>query len=92
MPTLNWIGKDKVVNHAATVPFHVLEHKYNFGGESENKIIHGYNLLALKFHLTKYEGRIKCIYISSKKVKIYQGMINGYVMYPRIILLKKFFG
>lgn len=63
MPTLNWIGKDKVVNHAATVPLHVLEHVYNFGGKSENKIIHGDNLLALKSLLPKYEGRIKCIYI-----------------------------
>ena len=64
MPTLNWIGKDKVVNHAATVPFHVLEHVYNFGGESENKIIHGDNLLALKSLLPEYEGRIKCIYMT----------------------------
>ena len=63
MPTLNWIGKDKVVNHAAQVPFHVLEHKYNFGGESENKIIHGDNLLVLKSLLPEYEGRVKCIYI-----------------------------
>ena len=63
MPTLNWIGKDKVVNHAAAVPFHVLEHKYNFGGTSENKIIHGDNLLALKSLLPEYEGRVKCIYI-----------------------------
>ena len=63
MLTLNWIGKDKVVNHAAQVPFHVLEHKYNFGGESENKIIHGDNLIALKSLLPEYEGRVKCIYI-----------------------------
>lgn len=63
MPVLHWIGKDKVVNHATSVPFHVLEHKYNFGGESENKIIHGDNLLALKSLLPEYEGRIKCIYI-----------------------------
>ena len=63
MPTLNWIGKDKVVNHAAAVPFYVLEHKYNFGGASENKIIHGDNLLALKSLLPEYEGRVKCIYI-----------------------------
>ena len=63
MPTLNWIGKDKVVNHASAVPFHVLEHVYNFGGESENKIIHGDNLLALKSLLPEYERRIKCIYI-----------------------------
>ena len=63
MPTLNWIGKDKVVNHANAVPFHVLEYKYNFGGESENKIIHGDNLLALKSLLPEYEGCIKCVYI-----------------------------
>ena len=63
MPTLNWIGKDKVVNHATAVPFHVLEHVYNFGGASENKIIHGDNLLALKSLLLEYEGRVKCIYI-----------------------------
>jgi len=30
MPTLNWIGKDKVVNHHQDVPFRVLEHKYNY--------------------------------------------------------------
>ena len=47
MPELTWIGKDKVVKHDDAVPFRVLEHKYNFAGESENKIIHGDNLLAL---------------------------------------------
>lgn len=63
MPELTWIGKDKVKNYAAKVPLHVLEHKYNFGGASENKIIHGDNLLALKSLLPEYEGRVKCIYI-----------------------------
>ena len=63
MPTLNWMGKDKVVNYAAQVPFHVLNHKYNFGGDTDNKIIHGDNLLALKSLLPVYENRIKCIYI-----------------------------
>ena len=71
MPTLNWIGKDKVVNHHLEVPFHVLERQYSFDAEgchaedngSENMIIHGDNLLALKSLLPKYEGRIKCIYI-----------------------------
>lgn len=28
MPTLNWIGKDKVVNHHLDVPFYTHEHKY----------------------------------------------------------------
>lgn len=28
MPTLHWIGKDKVINHHMDVPFKVLEHSY----------------------------------------------------------------
>lgn len=71
MPTLNWIGKDKVLNHHLEVPFHVLERQYSFDESgkheedngSENMIIHGDNLLALKSLLPKYEGKIKCIYI-----------------------------
>lgn len=30
MPTLNWIGKEKVINHHQDVPFRVLEHEYGF--------------------------------------------------------------
>lgn len=71
MPTLNWIGKDKVLNHHLEVPFHVLERQYSFDeagkheedNGSENMIIHGDNLLALKSLLPKYDGKIKCIYI-----------------------------
>lgn len=64
MPTLNWIGKDKVINHHQDVPYKILEHQYTFGSDiSENKIIHGDNLEALKSLLPEYEGRIKCIYI-----------------------------
>ena len=72
MPTLNWIGKEKVINHHRDVPYRILEHKYGFNatdGEvkevvnSGNKIIHGDNLEALKSLLPEYEGKIKCIYI-----------------------------
>ena len=64
MPTLEWIGKDKVINHHQEVPFRILDKKYTFNAEnSENMIIHGDNLLALKSLLPKYEGRIDCIYI-----------------------------
>ncbi len=64
MPTLHWIGKDKVINHHQDVPYKILEHQYTFGEEnSENKIIHGDNLEALKALLPEYEGKIKCIYI-----------------------------
>ena len=37
MPTLNWIGKDKVVNHHQDVPFKVLEQKYGLTAENGNK-------------------------------------------------------
>ena len=63
MPTLDWIGKEKVVNHHMDVPYRILEKKYSYGEESDNMIIHGDNLEALKSLLPKYEGRVKCIYI-----------------------------
>ena len=86
MPTLEWIGKEKVINHHQEVPFRVLDRQYSFdengqhAGEkvncaegareaalgrngSENMIIHGDNLDALKALLPRYEGRVKCIYI-----------------------------
>ena len=71
MPTLEWIGKSKVINHHQDVPFRVLKRKYSFdeNGQhdedngSENMIIRGDNLEALKALLPRYEGRVKCIYI-----------------------------
>jgi adenine-specific DNA-methyltransferase len=57
MPTLNCIGKEKVINHHRDVPFKILEHKYGFNEKdgqvnepvnSGNKIIHGDNLESLK--------------------------------------------
>ena len=64
MPTLEWIGKDKVVNHHMEVPYRVLERRYTYNREtSENGIIRGDNLEALKSLLPRYEGKIKCIYI-----------------------------
>ena len=71
MPTLEWIGKEKVINHHMDVPYRVLNrvYSYDLNGQysedngSENKIIHGDNLEALKSLLPEYVGRIKCIYI-----------------------------
>ena len=37
MPTLNWIGKDKVINHHMDVPFKVLEHSYGFDNGNKRK-------------------------------------------------------
>lgn len=56
IPVLEWIGKSEVVNHHLDVPYCVLDRKYSYDENgrheedngSENMIIHGDNLLALK--------------------------------------------
>ena len=75
MPTLNWIGKDAVVNHHKEVPFHlfrcdpklsVSQDLTGFGNLSslnDNLLVQGDNLLALKALLPHYAGQVKCIYI-----------------------------
>ena len=67
MPTLEWIGKGKVVNHHQEVPYRVLERQYSYdeAGQhaedngSENMIIRGDNLEALKALLPRHEVRVK---------------------------------
>ena len=97
MPTLNWIGKEKVINHHQDVPYRVLEKKYTYADgkddnsiESENKIIHGDNLEALKSLLPKYEGKINCIYIDPPYNTGNEGWVyNDNVSDPK---LKKWLG
>lgn len=97
MPTLSWIGKEKVLTHH--VPYHVLDHKYGFRSSDPgdtsptgdgNMIIHGDNLEALKALLPRYEGAVKCIYIdppynTGKEGWVYDDNVND----PR---LKKWLG
>jgi len=66
MPTLNWIGKEAVINHHLEVPFHLLKDVPELGcGDpgSGNLIVEGDNLVALKALLPYYAGRVKCICI-----------------------------
>jgi hypothetical protein len=66
MPTLNWIGKEAVVNHHRQVPFHLLKDvpELSCGDPgSGNLIVQGDNLIALKALLPYYAGQVKCIYI-----------------------------
>ena len=63
---LTWIGKDNPEYEIANIEPRILEERkdLSYGDpKSENMIIHGDNLLALKALLPEYEGRIKCIYI-----------------------------
>jgi len=66
MPTLNWIGKEAVVNHHREVPYHLLrcDEKLSVGEPgSGNLLVQGDNLLALKALLPYYASQVKCIYI-----------------------------
>jgi len=66
MPTLDWIGKNAVVNHHREVPYHLLkcDAKLSVGDAgSGNLLVQGDNLLALKALLPYYAGKVKCIYI-----------------------------
>ncbi len=64
MPTLNWIGKEAVVNHDKEVPFRLLKKiKVHSVGDSQNLIIKGDNLEGLKALMPYYIGKVKCIYI-----------------------------
>ena len=66
MPTLNWIGKEAVVNHHHAVPFHLLKDVPELAcGDpgSGNLIVQGDNLVALKALLPHYAGQVKCVYL-----------------------------
>jgi adenine-specific DNA-methyltransferase len=98
MPTLHWIGKEKVINHHRDVPFKVLQHKYGFdnGKQSDkptnsgNLIIHGDNLEALKALLPQYEGKVDCICIDPPYNTGNEGWVyNDNVNHPKI---KKWLG
>ena len=94
MPTLHWIGKEKVVNHHLEVPYRVLEHRYGYRADntddksftgSGNMIIHGDNLEALKALLPEYEGKVKCIYIDPPYNTGNEGWVyNDNVNHPKI--------
>ncbi len=66
MPTLKWIGKEKIINYHNEGPFCSLNEKREYsvnGNETENLLIKGDNLEALKALLSFYYSRIKAIYI-----------------------------
>lgn len=98
MPELNWVGKDKVITHHLDVPYRVLDRQYSYNEHgqhqedngSQNMIIHGDNLEALKALLPRYEGKVDCIYIDPPYNTGNEGWIyNDAVNDPRI---KKWLG
>ena len=63
---LTWIGKNNPEYDIANIEPRILEERkdLSYGDpNTENIIIHGDNLLALKALLPEFEGKVKCIYI-----------------------------
>ncbi len=66
MPTLDWIGKQAVVNHHREVPYRLIhcDSELSAGDpEAGNLLVQGDNLEALRALLPYYAGKVKCIYI-----------------------------
>lgn len=66
MPTLTWLTRDEAIKLSEKSPYRLLEHdtKLSYGTEdTENMLIQGDNLDALKALLPYYAGKVKCIYI-----------------------------
>lgn len=91
MPELNWVGKEAVKNHDKEVPFKLLRKVPEASvGKSENLIIHGDNLEALKALMPFYRNKIKCIYIDPPYNTGNEGWVyNDRVNSPKI---KKWLG
>lgn len=66
MPTLDWIGKQAVINHHREVPTRLLHCDSGLSAgdpDAGNLLVEGDNLEALKALLPYYAGQVKCIYI-----------------------------
>ncbi len=66
MPLLHWLTRDADLKLSSKAPYRLLEHvpELTYGeADSENMLIQGDNLDALKTLLPFYAGRVKCIYI-----------------------------
>lgn len=76
MPTLDWLGKEKVINHHNDVPYRVLKRQYSFDehgiheedNHSENMIVHRDNLEALKW--MKFPKSIVCVAMALICIKL----------------------
>lgn len=66
MPTLNWIGREAVINHPNEIPYRLLRCNGELSvGDSGNGnlLVEGDSLEALKALLPYYAGQVRCIYI-----------------------------
>lgn len=102
MPKLDWLTRPEDERIAASVPYRLLEAvpELSYGDErTENMLIQGDNLEALKALLPFYAGRVKCIYIdppynTEAAMSHYDDNLEHSIwlsiLYPRLELLREF--
>lgn len=101
MPLLNWLNKDSAIKVAAESVYRLLEEvpKLSYGDKnSENLLIQGDNLEALKALIPLYAGKVKCVFIDPPyNTKSAFGHYDDNLehsqwlslMYPRLELLRE---
>ncbi len=101
MPILHWLDRDKTIKQTSRVPYRLLEEnsKLSYGNQnSQNLLIQGDNLEALKALLPYYAGKVKCIYIdppynTGSAFEHYDDNLEHTkwleMMYPRLELLRE---
>lgn len=97
MPFLDWVNKNQAKDTTREVPYHLLKQEGIYGDNSENLLIQGDNLLALKALIPFYAGQVKCIFIdppynTQSAFEHYDDKLEHSqwlsMMYPRLVLLR----
>jgi adenine-specific DNA-methyltransferase len=102
MPILQWLDRDKTLTVVQNIPYRMLSElkEYSYGDpQTQNMIVQGDNLEALKALLPYYAGQVKCIYIdppynTKSAFEHYDDNLEHsqwlHMMYPRLELLREF--
>lgn len=102
MPKLRWVDDDKARNAVSNVVMKILreDKSLSYGDpKSDNILVHGDNLEALKALLPFYAGRVKCIYIDPpyNTGSIFENYDDNLensiwlsIIYPRLALMRDF--
>jgi adenine-specific DNA-methyltransferase len=101
MPILHWLNREQSLKEASRVPYRLLEADpdLSYGDlNTENMLIQGDNLEALKALLPYYAGKVKCIFIdppynTKSAFEHYDDNLEHTkwleMMYPRLELLRE---
>lgn len=101
MPFLDWVNKNQAKETPLQVPYHLLKHEQSYGdaqAATQNMLIQGDNLLALKALIPLYSGQVKCIFIdppynTQSAFEHYDDKLEHSqwlsMMYPRLVLLRE---